>query len=697
MSDRKQPMHLARIDRARCQEAYDILCHGAFPWSETQPPFGATWCVVEPHKTCRAHKHQEHEVFFIARGEGVMRVDGETRRVRAGDTVFMKPFQVHEITNPSDTEDLLILDVIWERMEEASLANRGQVEARTGRRADVFITATPPTPNGDLHLGHLSGPYLGADFHLRYLRMRGVEAHHITGSDDHQSYVQVVAADRGTTPETVARGFADDIAQTLAAAGVEVSHFARPRQSPHHRRMVQELFSRLDEQGDLVARQAPTLYCEDCRRFLFEGHVQGTCRHCASGCDGNVCEACGRPNDCVDLIDPHCRHCGGEPVTRTCERFYFRLPRFAERLTEFHREVEMGPHLSSLCEHMVRDGLPEIAVSQVGDWGIPVPVEGFEDQRIFVWFEMAPGYLAAAADLADGSPSLDGWRDLWVSPDRDVVQFFGFDNGYFHAVLFPAVYMAFDSEIRLPRAFVTNEFYRYRGSKFSTSRNHAMWARELLERVPQDHARFYLAWDRPETAQNDFHLEELEETVRRELIEGWDPWLRGLGDTLRDELGGQIPGTGAWTAEHQLFYDDLLRLTAEAAAAYELSGFSPQRVARVVSELVRRARRFGSAERSWAGLPSRREEWRTAVALEVLAAKTLALLVAPLMPRFAGRLWHDLGFEGGVGAMRWEDEPAPVPGGQRMRGLDGSYFSPSGRGEGGVASAPAAAAAPRKA
>ena len=144
MSDRKQTMHLARIDRDRCQEAYDILCHGAFPWNEVRPPFGATWCVVEPRKTCRAHKHQEHEVFFIARGEGVMRVDGETRRVRAGDTVFMKPFQVHEITNSSDTEDLLILDLIWERMEEAGRVNRGQVDARSGHRADVFITATPP-------------------------------------------------------------------------------------------------------------------------------------------------------------------------------------------------------------------------------------------------------------------------------------------------------------------------------------------------------------------------------------------------------------------------------------------------------------------------------------------------------------------------------------------------------------------------
>lgn len=675
--DRKgeSPMHIHRLDRDRCEEAYGILCHGAFPWQElVDPPFGSSWCVVEPGKSVRAHKHQEHEVFFIARGRGVMTVDGESEEVRAGDTVLMEPFQVHEVTNSSETEDLVILDVLWERMGEASRANREDLGVDgASAPADVLVTATPPTPNGDLHVGHLSGPYLGADFHARYLRMHGADARYLTGSDDHQSYVDVLAASSGETRQGIAERFADAIEATLSAASVEVSHFARPRRSRHHRRLVRELFARLHEQGDIVAREAPTLYCEACSRFLFEGHVQGLCPHCGEGCDGNVCEACGRPNDCVDLIDPRCRHCGEEPGSRLSERFYFLLSNYEERLQRYYRTVQMGPHLASLCAAMLRDGMPDVAVSQVSDWGIPVPVDGFEGQSIFVWLEMAPGYLAAAEDLAENDGGLSGWRDLWASVDRDVIQFFGFDNGYFHAVLFPALYMAFDPEVRLPRAFVTNEFYRYEGSKFSTSRAHALWARELLDLVPADQARFYLAYDRPETAQSDFRLEELQRTVQRELVEGWDAWLRDLGETLHTEFDARVPGTGAWTGDHQRFYGELERLTAEAAAGYEAASFSPQRAARALGELVRRTRRFAWAQRSWAGLTSRFEERRTAVALEVLAAKTLALLAAPLMPDFAARLWRDLGFEGR--AMRWEWQPEPVPGGQRVGGLDGTYFS----------------------
>ncbi|MEM7049899.1 MAG: class I tRNA ligase family protein [Acidobacteriota bacterium] len=664
---RKAPLHIQGVDPEKFYRAYGIQCQQVYPWEGvSETPFFTAWGVVPPGGTARAHKHQEHESFVIVQGRGRMRVDDQSREVGPGDVILMEPFAEHELTNLSQSDELLFLDLCWEDMEQAVRRNRAAL-ASDEQAARVLVTATPPTPNGDLHVGHLSGPYLGADIFTRYCRQRGREAAYLSGADDHQSYTETKGAVLGQTPRQVADRFGDAIVETLRQADIEISHFARPLTSTHHRALTAEVFARLVDRGAIVKRQAPTLYCVPCERFLFEAHVVGSCPHCGASSNGNACEACGRPNDSAELHDPSCKRCGGEPELRPQERFFFPLAPFAERLERYWDGVQMGAHLRSLCDVMLSDGLPDIAVSQQSDWGIPVPVEGFEDQAIYVWFEMAPGYLAATRELGEQAEDA-----FWRSAEAEVVQFFGFDNGYFHAVLFPAIFMAFDDSLRLPTTFVTNEFYRYEGEKFSTSRNHAMWARELLAEVPVDVARYCLAFDGPEREQSNFTLAGLRETARRELMDGWERWLRSLGRKLA-QVEGVVPSTGGWTAEQQSFFQSLIDLSADAAEAYEAASFSPQRAARVLSEVVREAHRFGSGQEHWRALPGRYEEWRTALALEVLAAKTLALLAAPLMPRFSARLLSALGREG---SPVWDEIPRFLPGGSSVGSLDVAWFSP---------------------
>jgi len=640
-------MLIKKLDPQKFSQAYGILCQGVYPWQDVaDTPFASTWCVVEPGKVARAHKHQEHETFFIAKGRGLMTVDRESVEVEAGDVVLMNPFSVHELKNLSADEDLLFLDFCWEDMAQVVELNEEDLHRIGGVQApSVLVTATPPTPNGEFHVGHIAGPYLSADIFTRYLKMRGVEVRYLSGADDHQSYVQTKGQKIGSTPQDVAEHFGDAMPPTLERARIEMDHFARPRNSAHHVKLVQDVFRQLYDQGAVVLREAPTLFCEGCEIFLSEAHVEGRCPHCGEGSGGNACEVCGRPNDCVDLEDPRCLHCASEPVIRQVSRFFFPLAPYQERLEEFFATVQMNAHMKALCAQMIADGLPDIAVSHPSDWGIPVPVGGFDDQRIYVWFEMAPGYLAATQEVLEAQGEGAGWESVWCGEKQQVVQFFGFDNGYFHAVLFPAIFLAFDREIRLPLAFVVNEFYRYEGSKFSTSRNHAMWARELLDRVPVDVARFCLAYDCPETEQNNFTFGGLQEIARRQLIEGWEPWLRDLATKLRSEFDGVLPGTGSWTDDHQRFYQGLSRLSRDAAEAYEVGTFSPQKAARILCELVRMARRFGKAEEHWRGVAGHAEERRTAVALEVLAAKTLADMGIDNVCHVAGgfQAWNEAG------------------------------------------------------
>jgi methionyl-tRNA synthetase len=503
--------------------------------------------------------------------------------------------------------------------------------------------------------------------------MRGREAIYLSGSDENQSYVVTKARQKGWTPRDTADRFADRVEAAFAALAIEPTVFARPASSRYHTRFCQEFFARLLANGKIERRTTPTLHCESCKRYLFEAHVSGTCPHCGHGSDGSACEDCARPNDCIDLLDPRCNQCGATPTVVETERFFFPLSRYEGLLRAYLSSVAMSPHMRALCETMLTDGLPDIAVSHLADWGIEVPVEGFSNQVIYVWFEMCPGYLAASQQAADRSDAFSSWEDIWKAPDTEIVQFFGFDNGYFHALLFPALLMAYDPQIRLPSVFVTNEFYLLDGQKFSSSREHAIWATDFAARQPADWVRFYLSLDRPECRRTNFTEVGYHSTISRELEGAWLPWLRGVGQRAIDEFDGLAPATATYTAAQKRFFGKLLGLIAAMEEALDLTSFSPPQSVGVLCDLVHTSAAFGATEAYLKGVDALRHERRTAVALELAAVRTLATLAAPVLPSLAGQLWQALGFLDD-GPQRWATAPTFIPVGQDVSCL--SCLSP---------------------
>ncbi len=541
----------------------------------------------------------------------------------------------------------------------------------------VLVTATPPTPNGDLHVGHLSGPYLGADIYCRYLKLRGVECGYITGTDDHQSYTTFKGQQLGWTAARVADHFGEAMFNTLQAAEIFPDVYARPRLSEFHIPYVQEFFRKLHAEGKLVIKKAPSLFCEKCDRYVFEAFVSGKCPHCKAGSGGNACEDCGQPNDCVDLVDPVCKTCGSRPKITLMERVYFPLASYAEKLRSYYQSANMNPHLRALCEQMLNQGLPEIALTHNTDWGIPVPLAGFEDQRLYVWFEMAPGFLAATQELAEKRREGAGWAGYWKQAGNSIVHFFGFDNGYFFAVLFPALFLAYDSEIKLPDIFVTNEFYRLDGLKFSTSRNHAIWGRELLKEASLDAARFYLSYTNPERDQTNFTRDGFYNTVQREPAGAWQKWLHDLGQKTRQDCGNKVPSLAVLDDGQRQFRAVMEGLIADAETGYSAETFSPQLATRACCELVRQAQRFGKSEDHWRNIPGRERRRAGSIALELLAAKVLAVIASPVMPGFSARLWKCLNYTSPVSGARWESLLEPVPAGTELSGLEAFTFETS--------------------
>lgn len=622
-------MDILKIEPAAHESAYGILCQSLGLGGGGPMPFGATHCEVPPGGATTPHRHDEREVFWITAGAGAMREGDTSRDVGPGDVVLLTPGREHQLTNTSSTEPLRFLSLYWHGADDPP-----------PRPRVALVTAAPPTPNGPLHLGHASGPYVAADVHARYLRLRGVHASYLCGSDDFQSYVATKAVAAGRTPEEVTELFGDRNHATLEALGCDVAHFLRPVRDEAYQADVQAFFARLVERDALELRDAEHLHCPGCDRYLHEARVTGACPRCGAGASGNGCEGCAFVNDCVDLGDPRCATCGAEPERRRSQRYYLDLAAHAPAIEAWLAGTHLSPRVRALAEQELSRGLPAICVSHCDTWGIPVPGEAGEGQVIYEWLEMAAGYRHAAARLAGDGPA------AFASDAAVVRQFFGFDNAFFYTFFIPAALLAHDPEVRLPDALSTNEFYRLEGLKFSTSRDHAVWCDDALAQVPADLLRFHLGKDRPEFQETSFSMDDLTRTASGELAE-LEAWATDVHQRLAD--GAPEPGPEPDTARRARLR--LGALARQVGDAYEARDFSLRRVTRAWSTLVQEAQDLGHAGALGGESPG-------SLALEAGALALAARVIAPLMPATSATLLEALGLDA---ATTWPEELTYLP------------------------------------
>jgi methionyl-tRNA synthetase len=525
----------------------------------------------------------------------------------------------------------------------------------------VWITATPPTPNGPLHVGHLAGPYVCADVLRRFLRADGMSVLLTTGLDDHQSYVAARGDREGRSGSEIADEYGAQILDAWTAADIAFDRICRPRAEAHYSGFVTSAFRVLYQAGHIVAHVRPLPYCRRCERWLYEAYLSGRCPHCGEDCGGNACEVCGRPNECGDMLETRCALCDSPAEMRPCERLYLPLAPFEDRLQAFWGDVEMPPHLRTLCALMLHEGLPEIAVSHPGSWGLQVPIASFGSHRVYAWLEMALGYLL------ERGPS-------GIVPAQGAIQLFGFDNGYFHAALMPAVYMALQPGGALPQAFIVNEFYQLEGLKFSTSRNHAVWALPAIAEAGSDALRFHVLSDRPWGRATNLSHGDLERT-RSYLREHWSSWLQRLLLAVQRDCAGEVPQEAPQGPAWRQLASHLLGHLVELRAAYSPLTFDPRRATALLDEIVACAVDFGYVHEFERLRPGDGVAYRSALTAQLAVAAALAVWAAPVMPAGARRLAALLGIEPDRRACA--SALAPPPAGTRCVPATGPIFGAS--------------------
>ena len=389
------------------------------------------------------------------------------------------------------------------RMFEPAGAGPGGRQDRSGL---TVVAITQPTPNGPLHVGHLSGPYLAADVAARAARERGEPTLVLAGVDVHQNYVLTRAQDDGVPVQQLIDTYRDRILAAYRHAGIGWDTFVDPARDPDFALAVAGFVADMVRRGSLTMRETTLHRCADCTRTLHHSYVAGRCSWCGSPASGGSCEGCGGYTSAQTLLDPVCARCGGQPVPFTATVPVLRMEDHRDRLLYAWAEAALPPRARAVVAHYLRAGLPEVPIAYPTDWGIEGtgPAAGL---RVDVYAELGLSYLyGVGRAIAPRARSLADFVEAWREVDG-VWHFHGIDNTFYFALLTPALMIA----AGLPRpplaGLVVNEFLRLDGKKFSTSRTHAIWADELLATEDPALVRLYLCWNRPDRAETDFTTE----------------------------------------------------------------------------------------------------------------------------------------------------------------------------------------------
>ncbi|MBP2327235.1 methionyl-tRNA synthetase [Kibdelosporangium banguiense] len=480
----------------------------------------------------------------------------------------------------------------------------------------VSVTFSPPTPNGDFHLGHLAGPVLASDICAKSQQVLGNDVTYAVSTDDNQTYVVTTAQRVGTSPEALIDEAHRLMRRSLDLAGVQVDLFERP--DKEYEDYVRGFFTHLWKFGAFDRRVVELPYDAEAGEYRAEAFVTGRCPTCLAHARAGVCEACGLynlPGELLAVSDT-----ASALPRKPVGIWVLDLERYRSMISHWYQAsaVQLRPDLDRVVIESLGSGrrLPYIPITYPSTWGIAVDWDGpdSEPQAINAWPEIYTGHQYWLAKGRGARPSTDEW-----------VQFIGIDNGFYNAFVYVALSLlavrhGLPIDLPLTRT-VTNQYFLLAGRKFSTSKGDVRWAGEYLAEAGRDRARFVLALTSPELQQSEF----TEQVASATLATRFDAPLAAIEQVLNTTMVhcGIDAEASTW------WYRALAGSLARFESAYNLDTFSIRKAAEALALHL---------EVLAVGLSQIRTDDAADVAGALLFLWALRTLAWPVTPDLAGKI-----------------------------------------------------------
>ena len=512
----------------------------------------------------------------------------------------------------------------------------------------ILVTSALLYINGLPHLGHVAGCWLPGDIFARFNRTFGNETVYVSGTDDYGTTSYMSAKERGMKPEDYIKMMNAKMKAIAEKLNISFDIFSGTN-TDTHTEITCEIFNELYKNGYISEKESKMCFCEKDKIALADRFVYGTCPQCGyEKAYGDQCDNCGATYDIEELKNPKCAFCGEDAVFKNTKHLYIRLDKLQGELKKWldSKKEIFRPYVHNMAMKWINEGLNPRCITRDIQWGIKVPLSGFEDKVFYVWFDAPIGYISITKELG-GEQMV---KDFWQKKDAEIYNFIGKDNIDFHAVFFPCVELG-SKKYNLAHNVVGFNFLNFEGQKFSKSKKVGIFCESLLNSdVDIDALRAYMLSIFPENKDSDFSYEGFKLNTNAELVGKYGNFFNRTLNMINKNFAGELG----------VCYDDIKdNLTDFDKEMVDAITTLPSTIAKLFADTEFRASykeimRFASIGNTylektapWSLIKNGDIEGAKKVLYLCLnMAKSLAIVASPIMPTKTAEIWEQLGFIG---------------------------------------------------
>jgi len=566
---------------------------------------------------------------------------------------------------------------------------------------NILIAIAWPYANAEIHVGNITGSHLPGDIVARYHRLKGNKALMVSGTDSHGTPVTLAADKEGKPVEEVYKKYHDGFLELFQGFGITYDLFTTTH-TENHFKVSQSMFLALKQNGYLFTQFSKQWYSPSSKRFLPDRYVEGTCYICGyEGARSDQCDNCGNVLEPEKLINPRSKE-GGALELRETEHFYLDLSKLEPDVKQFLRERSAHMRDTVIGESLRKiesEGLKPRSITRDLDWGIPVPLEGWEGKCLYVWIEAVVGYLSAVIEWSQLSASNDAWLEWWANPASKHFYFQGKDNIFFHTSMWPAELMGAGKEffeffdrtpgsspekiggkLTLPYDVPANQFMNLEGQKISGSRNWGVWGRDALTRYDPDALRYYLTVNMPESKDSDWNWAEFVTRNNNELVATWGNLANRVLAFCYKNWEGYVPDVDVNTLRESdrnllaTIENGFNTVGAELEAVYLRAALSE------AMKLATAVNVYLDVNAPWTALKADKASAALTVYTALKAIDSLKVMFAPFLPFTCEKLHIFFGYESPLFGEQYTETVKDSLGEHtvlRYKGVDGLQWKPS--------------------
>ncbi len=502
----------------------------------------------------------------------------------------------------------------------------------------VLVCSAWPYASGVPHLGNLVGSLMSGDVFARYFRLLGKDVLYVSGTDAHGTRIEYEAEREGITPAQLSERNHQKIVDVIEGFGIAFDNYTTT-ESTWHKEFVRDIYLRMDANGYICSKTESRAYCRQCQKFLADRFIVGTCPKCASPhALGNQCDACGSILEPEELLEPRCTQCEGSDIEfRETKHWYLDLGKLSDALGDYIGTKSFQGNVLAYTVQMIEDGLRPRAMTRDINWGIPAPFDGAEGKVIYVWGEAALGYVSATIEHFQGK---DDWKKYWFGDDVHQIYTQGKDNITFHTLIFPGQLIASQQGYHLPDQIAATEYLNWIGGEsFSKSRRIGLYCDQALQVMDSELWRFYLLYNRPEGRDVNFSWEELEKAVNGILISNIANLINRVLSFVQTKCEAVVPDVDLDA--------EVLAVVEEKVTAYQdsMENAAIAQALRSICDLAGFGNEYFQRKKPWASHD------QSAISSGVHFVKAMAIMLLPIMPKFATSVLAILGIQDAT----WED------------------------------------------